>query len=54
MEQNLNNVIGPIDKRTWNALRLYRSSLTYHTNVHNDKVVRMVKPIYKELMNSIK
>lgn len=47
-------VIGPIDKRTWNVLSTYRSSLKYHKGLGNEKVVSMVEPMYNHLMKSIK
>ncbi len=48
------NVIGPIDRRTWLVLRTYYSALKYHKEINNTKVIEMVRPIYREAMKSIR
>ena len=54
MEKYQNNVIGPIDKDTWNRLSLYRSSRDYHRHLGNKDVLSMVEPMYNSMKESIK
>lgn len=51
----MSNIIGPIDRSRWNMLRLYRSSVNYHSSKCNVDALEMIRPIYKEaLSNSVR
>lgn len=48
-----NNIIGPIDIRTWNALRLYNSAILYHKAQRNSDVLNKIEPVYLALKDTI-
>lgn len=47
------NIIGPIDIKTWNALRLYNSAILYHKAQRNSDVLNKIEPVYVALKESI-
>lgn len=53
MINNKNNIIGPIDIKTWNALRLYNSAILYHKLQRNSDVLDKIEPVYVALKESI-